>query len=61
MNRPKHLKSIARRAGITTAEAMSAAEDLGLPTRKVLGDWLLDTDVDTARRFADHLAARLEA
>lgn len=57
MNRPKHLKTIARQAGLTTSDVMAAARDLGLPFHKVLGDWLLDTDAATARRFAENLAA----
>ena len=54
-DRPKLLRNIARQAGMTTNDVMIAATDLGLPFHKVLGDWLLNTDVATARDFADNL------
>lgn len=57
INRPKLLRNIAREAGLTTSDVMGIARDLGINFHKVLGDWLLDTDMETARRFADHVIA----
>lgn len=53
--RPKLLRNIAFRAGMSVPEVMAAAHDLEIPFHMVLGDWLLDTDNATARAFADHL------
>lgn len=53
----KQLKTIAKANNMTTSQVMAAANDLSLSFEKVLGAWILKTDMATANAFAEHIAA----
>lgn len=52
----KQLRTIAKANNMTTSDVMATARDLGLNFEKVLGTWILKTDMTTANAFAEHLS-----